>query len=334
MNTNFQNKIKKEYRHKKILVTGASGYLSTNLIHSLKDIDCTIIRLSRKSVLPPIKGNAHIIDFHGDIVCKETWERALDKVDIIYHMAGQTSVYVADKNSIDDMAINVTSMLLLLTVCRDKKIKPIILFASTSTVVGIPEHVPVNETFFDQPVTLYDLHKLMAENYLKLFCLHDWVSGATLRLTNVYGPGPKSGSKDRGVLNQMIQKALIGESLTIFGAGEFIRDYIFIEDAVNAFLSAPMNLSKINGKHFIIGSGEGKSIAEAFALVAERVKEKMGVSVSTEHKLPPVDFSPIESRNFIADSRKFKQAAGWDSQYSIKEGIDLTLQKYSSGLKK
>ncbi len=330
MNTNFHNQIKKEYRHKKILVTGASGYLATNLIHSLKDIDCTVIRLSRKNILPPIKGNAHIIDFHGDIICKETWERVLDEVDIIFHMAGQTSVYVADENSIDDMAVNVTSMLLLLTVCRDKKIKPIIIFASTSTVVGIPEHIPVNETFLDQPVTLYDLHKLMAENYLKLFCRHDLVSGTSLRLTNVYGPGPKSGSKDRGVLNQMIKKALIGESLTIFGAGKFIRDYIFIEDVVNAFLSAPMNLSKTNGKHFIIGSGEGKSIAEAFALVAERVKKNMGVSVSIEHKLPPANFSLIESRNFIADSKKFKQAAGWDSQYSIKEGIDLTLKKYSS----
>jgi nucleoside-diphosphate-sugar epimerase len=93
MNTTFQNRIKKEYSEKKILVTGASGYLSTNLIDSLKDVDCTVIRLSRKGVLPPIAGKAHVIDRQGDIVCRETWEQVLGEVDIVYHMAGQTTSF-------------------------------------------------------------------------------------------------------------------------------------------------------------------------------------------------------------------------------------------------
>mgnify|MGYP001314430699 CR=1 FL=1 len=334
MNATFQNRIRKEYSHKKILVTGASGYLSTNLVHSLKDVDCTVIRLSRKSVLPPIKGNVNIIDYQGDIVCRETWERVLGEVDIIYHMAGQTSVYVAEEKSLDDMEVNATSMLLLLEVCREKKINPLIVFSGTSTEVGIPEKLPVNETFLDRPITLYDLHKLMAENYLKLFCRYGCVSGVSLRLTNVYGPGPQSGSKDRGFLNQMMRKALVGEPLTIYGKGEFIRDYIFIEDAINAFLSVPMNLSKTNGKHFIIGSGEGKSISQAVAIVAELVRESRGISVSIEHTTPPHNLSPIESRNFIADSSGFKQATGWEPQYPLKKGIDLTLKRYSSSMKK
>ena len=103
MNPTFQNQIKKEYRNKKILVTGASGYLSTNLIYALKDIDCKIVRLSRKGKLAPIEGRAEIIDFQGDIICKKTWERVLEQVDIIYHTAGQTSVYVSEEKPFDDM---------------------------------------------------------------------------------------------------------------------------------------------------------------------------------------------------------------------------------------
>jgi nucleoside-diphosphate-sugar epimerase len=334
MNGSLTNDVQETFQNKRILITGASGYLSTNLIQSLKDIDCTIVRLSRRDALQPIEGVASIVDYRGDVACREVWERVLDKVDIVYHMAGQTSVYVADEDPLADMEINVKSMLLLLDVCRYKKIKPLIVFSGTSTEVGIPEILPVNETFSDHPVTTYDLHKLMAEQYLKLFCRQGYVIGASLRLTNVYGPGPESGSSDRGILNQMVRKALAGGPLTIYGKGEFVRDYIFIDDVVSAFLSVPKNPSKINGRHFVIGSGEGHSISQAINLVADRVKKKAGIPVVVEHVTPPPNLSPIESRNFIADSEEFSQAVGWKSQYSLKKGIDLTQEKYSSSVGK
>jgi UDP-glucose 4-epimerase len=330
MNRSLKNDIQETFQNKKILITGASGYLATNLIQALKDIDCTVIRLSRKDTLPPIDGVANIIDHRGDIICRETWELILNGVDIIYNMAGQTSVYVADENPQADLEINVKSMLFLLEVCRDKKISPIIVFSGTSTQVGIPETLPVNETFTDFPVTLYDLHKLMAEQYLKLFCRQGCVIGTSLRLTNVYGPGPESGSSDRGILNQMVQKGLAGKPLTVYGKGEYIRDYIFIDDVINAFLSVPKNPSQTNGRHFVIGSGEGHSIAQAINLVADRVKERIGTPVYVEHVTPPSNLSPIESRNFIADFGEFKKAVGWEPQYSLKKGIDLTQEKYSS----
>ena len=334
MNPTFINQIKKVYSKKKILVTGASGYLSTNLIHTLKDVDCTVVRLSRQGTLPSIKGKAKFIDYQGDIVCRKTWERALEEVDIIYHMAGQTSVYMAYERPLDDMEVNVKSMLLLLEVCREKKNKPIVVFSGTSTEVGVPEKNPVNETFLDQPVTFYDLHKLMAENYLKLFCRQGYINGVSLRLANVYGPGPKPKNSDRGVLNQMIRKALAGDPLTIYGTGKFIRDYIFIDDVIDAFLSVPMNSSQMNGRHFIIGSGVGNSVAQAINLVADRVRKKKGASVLVKHVPAPKNLSPIENRNFIADCDEFKKVTGWEPKYSLEKGIDLTLEKYSSDVTK
>lgn len=327
-----QNQIQKFFKHRRILVTGASGYLATNLIESLKSVECTVVRLSRKNDLPPIHGKAKIIDCQGDIASRKTWASVLDGVDIVYHMAGQTSVYVADEDPVVDLETNVESMLLLLESCRKKKIKPAIIFSATSTEMGIPEALPVAESCSDQPITLYDLHKLMAENYLKYYCRQEHVHGASLRLTNVYGPGPPTGSNDRGVLNQMMRQALAGKPLAIYGAGNFIRDYVFIEDVVSAFLSVSLHLQQTNGKHFIIGSGVGHSISEAIQLVAERVELKTGKRVMVEHVSPPSNLSPIENRNFIADSTAFKRATGWAPQFSLEKGIDLTLEKFSSAV--
>jgi len=81
------------------------------------------------------------------------------------------------------------AMLNLLEICRKKKLKPIVLFSGTVTEAGICQEMPVNETVKDSPITIYDIHKLMAETYLKHYCRQGFVRGAILRLANVYGPG-------------------------------------------------------------------------------------------------------------------------------------------------
>ena len=319
------------FNGKRILITGASGYLATKLVSSLAGVPCAIIRLSRNKTLSPVKGKFTISNLNGDIRDSKVWKLAIDKkLDIIYHFSGQSSVYKAEEDPFADLENNVFPMLRMLESCRDLDCKPIIVFAGTETEVGMHETLPVNETFTDHPITLYDLHKLMAENYLKLFCRQGYINGVSLRLANVYGPGPKPKNSDRGVLNQMIRKALAGDPLTIYGTGKFTRDYIFIDDVIDAFLSVPMNSSQMNGRHFIIGSGVGNSVAQAINLVADRVREKKGASVLVKHVPAPSNLSPIESRNFIADCEEFKQVTGWKPKYSLEKGIDLTLEKYSS----
>lgn len=228
------------------------------------------------------------------------------------------------------MDINVKSMLLLLETCRTKGINPAIIFSATSTEMGIPTTLPVNESCADQPVTFYDLHKLMAENYLMFYCRLGYVQGTSLRLTNVYGPGPLSSNDDRGVLNKIMRNALTGKPLTIYGEGNYIRDYIYIEDVVSALLSAPAHLPKTTGRYFLIGNGNGHSISQTFHLVANKVTLKTGKRVLVENIDPPPNLSPIEERNFVADTTAFKEAAGWVPQYSLEKGVDMTLENFSS----
>jgi nucleoside-diphosphate-sugar epimerase len=313
---------------KRLLITGASGYLASNLAKFLKEVPCTIRRLTRKPGLIPLKGNASFEDIQGDICDSSVWDQVMQEVDAVFHFAAQTSVYVADKDPLSDYQANVLPMLLMLETCKKNGRRPDILFAGTSTIVGLPEKLPINETFPDRPITIYDTHKWMAETYLKCYARLGFVRGATLRLTNVYGPGPKSSSEDRGILNMMVSRALSGKDLTLYGEGKYIRDYVYVEDTLLAFLLALVNMEKLNKKHFVLGGGEGNSISEALYQIADKATQKTGKPIRVDHIDPPAGLSPIEERNFIADSKSFSDITGWQPQYSLSEGIDQTLEAF------
>jgi len=126
----------------------------------------------------------------------------------------------------------------------------------------------------------------------------------------------------------MILKALKGESLTVYERGEWMRDYLFVEDAAEAFLSAGKHIDSVKGQHFVVGSGQGHSLHDAFHLVADRVAAIMGQRVEVIQVPPPPSLLPIEARHFVADSSKFKSATGWFARYFLKEGIDRTIEHY------
>ena len=154
------------------------------------------------------------------------------------------------------------------------------------------------------------------------------MKGLSLRLANVYGPGPKSSSSDRGILNLMINKALRGDNLTIYGNGEYIRDYIYIDDVISTFLSAPIYIKKFNGKHFVLGSGEGKTINDAIHLVGKLVTQKTGKKVFVQNIDMPKDMSKIEFRNFKARIDSLQKIGLCNNMLKIDEGINKTIEYY------
>jgi nucleoside-diphosphate-sugar epimerase len=273
-------------------------------------------------------GAARIEDMSADIAEEATWERALDGIDIVFHFAAQTGVSVANEDPVADFGANVLPMLRMLEACRKKNLHPVVLFSGTVTEAGITDRIPVDENVPDNPVTVYDLHKLMAENYLKYYVKQGMVRGAALRLANVYGPGPRSSGANRGVLNGMIEKALEGRALTIYGQGNYVRDYIYVRDVVGAFLAAGASIDRLNGRHYVIGSGTGHTIAETVRMVASRVERVSGSPVAVMHVDLPDEMSPIEQRNFVADTTHFSSRTGWMAGTSLAEGIDLTIDYF------
>jgi nucleoside-diphosphate-sugar epimerase len=313
---------------KHILITGGAGYLATNLVALLGDTDCRITRLDREGAkFPPVKAR-QIVDATADIRDAGVWKQFLGTADVLFHFAAQTSVYVANKDPMADLAINFLPMLHLLETCRQQARRLVVLFSGTATECGMPRQLPVDETHPDHPITAYDLHKLMSENYLKYYIGQDLVRGVILRLANVYGPGPRSSNADRGVLNLMVRKAINGEDLPVYGAGEVVRDYVYVRDVAAAFLLAARKIDQVNGRHFVISSGLGHTLLDAITLVADRVELKTGRRSAVKHVDPPADFSAIENRNFVGDSTSFNQATGWQAQVSLADGIDRTIAAF------
>lgn len=315
------------YEGRRIVVTGAGGYLAAAIVRALKDWSCRIIRVARPgTTLASVPGVASIEDVCGDVGGREAWERVVPEADVVFHLAAQTSASAANADPALDLAANVAPMLHLLETCRHLGSASIVVFASTVTIAGIPHALPVDEAHPDRPTTVYDLHKLMAEQYLKYYATEGVVRGASLRLANVFGPGPRSSQPDRGVLNRMIRKALAGETLTVYGSGDRVRDYLYVDDAAEAFLEAGRHGAAVHGQHFVIGSERGCRIDEAVRLVAERVMLRSGRRVTVERIAPPSPQLSIEARDFVADCARFRSLTGWRARHALTDGIDRTIE--------
>lgn len=313
---------------KTVAVTGAGGFIGGRLVDRLAAVDCEIVRLTRIPAPSNARRSARITDVVGDVADRRVWDRLID-ADVIFHFAAQTSGAAAAKNPDADFDANVMPMRHLLAACREYGRRPVVLFAGTVTQMGVPSRLPVNEDAPDAPITTYDRHKLMAEVDLETAALAGSVSGVTLRLSNVYGPGAHARAQDRDVLNRMIAAALQGRALTVYGSGAYLRDYVFIDDVVDAFLMAATRPERVNGRHFVVGSGCGITIREAFELIASRVKQMTGRSVDVTVSESVTALSPLEQRNFVADPSRFSAATGWLPAWSLTGGIDRTIEAYT-----
>jgi UDP-glucose 4-epimerase len=312
---------------KTIAVTGAAGFLGGRLVSRLAAVDCQIIRVAR-SVQPPLDAMAAtVVDIAGDVGQPDTWDRVAD-ADVIFHFAAQTSTAAAADDPDRDFYDNVTPMRLLLETCRQRRQRPLVLFAGTVTQTGIPSRLPVDEDAPDDPITVYDRHKLMAEGDLKAAASQGDVRGATLRLSNVYGPGAPGLRKDRDVLNRMIRSAVEGRPLTVFGSGEYVRDYVFIDDVVDAFVAAAAHPEPVNGRHFVVGSGRGVTIREAFELISARVRLLTGTTVPVTTTDRGGALLAIDQRHFVADPSRLSAATGWRPSWSLTDGIDRTIEAF------
>lgn len=318
------------YRDKRVLITGASGYVGQALARELSERGARLRRATRSAQMEPLTADEqHLLS--ADYAESGFWSEALEGIDIVFHLAAQTGLYAAEQDPLSDWRANVLPMLELISACHRRAVRPLVVFAGTATEVGLVDHWPAGEELPDAPLSIYDAHKLAAENYLKVACRQQRLDGVTLRLTNVYGPG-RSSNPQRGVLNMMVRRALAGQPLTIYGSGEYVRDYIYIDDVVDAFLAAPPAIQRLRGQHFLIGSGEGYTVASAVRLVAELVQQ-LGLQphVAVQHVEGPADPSPLEMRHFVADITRYRSLTGWTSKHDLRTGLTCLIERERAG---
>lgn len=295
-----------------LVVTGARGYIGAALAQRLSEEGNALRLVSRAA------GSDYV---QADLREDQAWTKLIDGAAAVVHLSSRTDLRSAEADPAGDEEINVAPVRALVRAAEKAKSPIKVVFASTVTIVGNQNENPVNERTPDRPCSVYDRHKLACEEILREASARDVLRACSLRLPNVYGYGRTSVNSNRGILNVMIKRAATGEPLTIYGDGSYIRDFTHLDDVVTAFVAAVASDSIGDGRHFVIATGEGRSLKEAFGIVADEARVITGSRPGIRHVPEPADLQPIERRNFIGDSCLFQTATGWRPKFGLKAGI-------------
>lgn len=318
----------KEIKNKNILVTGGLGFVGSNLalrLHNLgANITLTDINTKNLYRLSP-KEDSFLIK-ETDITDNSQVEQMIENYDIIFHLAAQTSHAFSMKKPQVDSNINIIGTLNLLEAIKNNNSKAKLVFTSTKGVTGIPLNLPVNEETTNKPLDVYSANKLLTEEYCKIYQHHYDLDFTILRLTNVFGPRQQITSPSLGILNFFIGQALKGEKITIYGEGNQLRDYNFVENAIDALLLCATN-DKAKGEIFYLGSNKGVKFKD----MANTIIDIVGKG-EIQYIPYPSTAKKIEIGDFIVDFSKLKNLLEWEPKVSFKEGIEITVEFYRNHL--
>ncbi len=320
---------------KRILITGGAGFLGSNLAKRCLELGAEVFIF----ILPDenlervenIKDKINII--MGDLTKEEDVKRAIEGKDYLFHFAWQTELKKSMENPMRDLMRDGCGLVNILECCRKYNPDIKIIYPSTVTVVGNVEDLPSNEDVRENPESVYEIHKILAEHYLKMYYETYGLKICVLRLSNVFGEGQRIDNPNRGVLNFMIGRALRGEVLKVYGGGLFIRDYNYVQNYIDAFLLAAVS-DNVNGKVFVIGSGEGVMFRKVVEKIKNIVENLTGKEVVIESVPFPEGEHKINRRNFIADSTRFREATGWYPRVGFDEGLEKSIIFYADNFLK
>ncbi len=322
--------ISSKLKGKVVSITGANGYIGSALTQELEKYSLKIIRISRKQLTP----KDGVEDWVLDLNKKSSWIKIVNRSDIIFHLSGNTSIYDAEKDPKESLISTLFPIIQLINASKKLSRIPRVIFSSTATVYGLTEVLPVLETKQPRPITVYDLHKFFAEQQLLVASSSNIIDAISLRLANVYGPSPtESLSQDRGILSKITKKRFALKNLQIYGNGDYLRDYIYIDDVVNAFLHASvMDYDILLNKNQIslnVASGKGTPVKEVFELISREIEKITGIRGDIENVAWPEEVNEIEKRNYIGSIELIKSLTGWQPSVSLEEGIRLLVKHYS-----
>jgi UDP-glucose 4-epimerase len=293
----------------RILILGGNGFIGYNLSKFLleKNQSIRVLTRSLNNHRPELKGVEYIYGNFGDI---NILKKALKGVDIVYHLISTSVPSTSNKDPINDVNTNVINTINLLQICAEIGIKKIIFTSSGGTIYGVPNYTPIDEKHPTNPICSYGITKLTIEKYLHLFYHLKALDYTVLRIANAYGPGQDPEGKI-GAITIFLNHIKKGLPIHIWGDGNIVRDYIYINDIIEAlYLAQNMNLSE---QIFNIGDGKGTSLND---LISE-IKKVIHVNIKVEY-LPARNVDVLV--NYL-DITKAKNFLNWQPKVTLDEGI-------------
>ncbi len=297
---------------KNYLVTGAAGFIGSKVAQALLDAGNKVYVIDNLSTgfISAVPKGAIFIE--GDCA-DSTIIRKLEGIqfDCIYHIAGQSSGEVSFENPVYDLQTNAQSTLLLLEFCRKFGIKKFV-YASTMSVYGNQENLPVSEKSIPNPESFYGVGKLASEHYLRIFSKYG-ISCTAIRLFNVYGPGQNLSNMKQGMVSIFLAQAIQDGKIVVKGDKNRFRDFVYIDDVVDAFLGS----EKIeSGFHlFNICNGTKLHVYE----IVEHIIESLNKKVEVEY----VSGTPGDQFGIFGSNKEAQSVLNWQPKVQFIDGFSI-----------
>jgi CDP-glucose 4,6-dehydratase len=319
-----------DMRGRTVLVTGADGLLGSWLVRDLLERGARVVAIRRDEPAVPglqLQGLADRVDtVRGDICADGLVARALNEYDVdsVFHLAAQTLVGTANRGPLSTFETNIRGTWLLLEACRLHGTERVVV-ASSDKAYGRHASLPYREEFALAPVYPYDVSKastdLIARSYWHTFGL----PVAVTRFANLYGGGDTNASR---LIPEAVCAVLAGRAPVVRSDGSPERDFLYVEDAVQAYLAIWGALGRDDraaaGEAFNAGGGKPHRVGDVVALVCRLA----GSAVEPEIRGAGVPAGEID-RQWI-DHSKLTELTGWQPQVGLEEGLGRTLEWYRS----
>jgi len=314
------------YRRRCVLVIGGLGFIGRHVTNRLRAAGASVTVLTRslaehrESAAIVAAGGAVVVE--GDLRNAAAMSAAVRGQDVIFNLAGQSGAVRSMDDPFTDLDVNVRGNIVLLEALRAHNPAAKLVFVSSRLAYGSGGPDPIGETRRPDPLCIHAVHKLAVEQYLRIYRNIYGLRTTTARLTNPYGPGQPSARTAYGVVNRLIHLALADEALPIYGDGRQRRDYIYIDDAVDALLllgAAP----EADGGLYNVGSGTGTPLVDMAGAIVEMAGS--GRLAFTEW---PRIAQQVETGDFVADITRIACEIGWRPRVSLAEGLQRTVTHY------
>jgi UDP-glucose 4-epimerase len=316
------------YRGRSVLITGGLGFIGSNLARALVALGADVLIVD--SLIPDYGGN--LFNVAGledrlriniaDIRQQTTMNYLVQRQDVIFNLAGQVSHIDSMQDPHTDLEINCRAQLAILEACRRNNPDVKVVFAGTRQVYGRADSLPVSETHLVRPTDINGINKAAGEYYHLVYNNVFGVRACSLRLTNVYGPRQLLKHNRQGFIAWFIRLAIEGREIQIYGDGRQMRDFVFVDDAVDAFLRAGASEAS-NGQVFNVGGFEPISHRDLVHLL-------IATAGSGSYRFVewPPDKKAIDIGDFYADWRLIADTLGWRPHTTLADGMHETIAFY------
>lgn len=322
------------WKGKNALVTGATGFIGSNLVRELIKRGANVFALihdnsseMKGAFSPSEKRNIHFVQ--ADVRDFEELTRVFtkNKIDTCFHLAAQPIVMTAFESPLSTFDVNIRGTINILEAARCSRYLKRLVIASTTHVYGNNRDLPYIESFSTKPSRPYETSKACADMLAQTYYYTYGLPVAITRMTNTYGPGDFNFSR---IVPKVMRAVAEGKNPEIIG-GTAVRDYLYVKDAVSGYLALAENVSRqeIRGEAFNFGSGQIFSVSE----VAQKI-----IKVSGKKNLKLRVHSEIELKKEIdkqyVSTEKAKALLGWSPKYSLEQGLKETYKWYGKKLMK